>query len=58
MLLMNEVLLVYRRVGAVDSQFVLLSYFTNISMEAPACHKGGIASRRNYSCETTQLFAS
>ena len=31
MLLMNDVLLVYRTVGAVDSQFVLLSYFTNIS---------------------------
>ena len=30
MLLMNDVLICYRMVGAADSQFVLLSYFTNI----------------------------
>jgi len=29
---------------------------TTLSIEAPARHKGGIASRRNYSCDTTQLF--
>ena len=28
------------------------------NMEAPARHKGGITSRRNYLCDTTQLFAS
>ena len=28
------------------------------TMEAPARHKGGITSRRNYLCDTTQLFAS
>ena len=28
------------------------------AMEAPARQKGGIASRRNYSCDTAQLFGS
>ena len=31
-MLNTDVLHVYRTVGAVDSQFVLLSYFTNISV--------------------------
>ena len=41
-----------------SSRLMLSVVTTSFSMEAPARHKGGIASRRNYSCDTTQLFAS
>ena len=46
------------RGGNADKSGLCLGKTVNV-MEAPAHHKGGIASRRNYSCDdTTQLFAS
>ena len=40
------------------ARVILTSQNPRCTLEAPARHKGGIASRRNYSCETAQLFAS